>query len=114
MTRIKKFRDSDSPAVGRVHVQLANIYRLQRRYPNAWTQLNAVLVDRLNDQGRADYSRVQGLLWIEEKQFDKGRIALKEALDFAETRHGPDQWQTKLAREELARAESKETAGRTQ
>jgi len=52
----------------------------------------------------AEFRRIQGLLWIEDRQWAKGQVALGESLTIVEQRLGADHWRTERARTELAQA----------
>jgi class 3 adenylate cyclase/serine/threonine protein kinase/DNA-binding winged helix-turn-helix (wHTH) protein len=89
------------------HAVMADILREGHRDREARQVLDSLPASALHELGErhphlADFRRVQGLLWLSERQADKGKAALREALDIYEYRFGPDHWRTKRAREELA------------
>ena len=52
----------------------------------------------------AEVRRVQGLLWLEDRQWAKAQETLNESLRIVEQRLGPKHWRTERARLELAQA----------
>ena len=52
----------------------------------------------------ADFKRVQGLLWMENQEFEKSRVAFGESLEIFEHRLGSSHWRTRRTRAELAQA----------
>jgi eukaryotic-like serine/threonine-protein kinase len=92
----------------RLRAVLADIYREGADPQSAWATLEPITERALERYAtghvvRAELHRVQGLLWLEEKRYDKARAALQDALDIQQLRRGPDHWRTRRPRDELAR-----------
>lgn len=90
-------------------VGLADILREQGDFVRAGATLRAIALSTvagLPDRHPflANLRREEGLLWLNEKQYDKARAALTEALQIYQLRHGSEHWRTLRARAELAKA----------
>jgi hypothetical protein len=71
----------------------------------ALTKVNAESLSRFpNHVGHADYLRIAGLMAIRDGDSRRGIEALKGAHAILERTLGPNNWRTRRAKEELARA----------
>jgi eukaryotic-like serine/threonine-protein kinase len=94
------------------HVQLAEVLQRLHLTRDAWAALSAIAPRALltlapQSHRVASRRRIEGLLWLDEKEYDKARAALQEALEIEELRRGPAHWRARRLREELARVPAK-------
>jgi serine/threonine protein kinase/class 3 adenylate cyclase len=117
LAEFEKTAEPDSTDILRTRFRIAEAQLGADDFPAAQITLDAVptgAAQRLYGMSAdlARLRRVQGLLALQQRDYDKARQALSEALKIYEFRHGPDYWRTRLAREELARVEARLAAGR--
>ncbi len=88
-------------------ISLADALRRAGRLADAAATLGGVTPEALDALPPphlvvADHKRVQGLLWLENREFEKSRVALGESLKIFEHRLGRGHWRTRVVRTELA------------
>jgi DNA-binding winged helix-turn-helix (wHTH) protein/tetratricopeptide (TPR) repeat protein len=109
LTTYELLRGPDHIGCLKRRISLADALRRAGRLADAASTLAGVTSEALGALPAphlvvADYKRAQGLLWMENRELAKGRVALGESLEIFEQRLGNSHWRTQRVRAELARA----------
>jgi len=111
LTAYELLRGPDHIGCLKRRISLADALRRAGRSADAASTLAGVTPEALDALPPphlvvADYKRVQGLLWMEDRELTKGPAALSESIEIFEHRLGSDHWRTQRARTELAQAQA--------